>query len=248
MPSWRPPRASRSDSSAGGGHAGSEPLVKKARVEGDVLALAVPGSAEGDNGKSKGKGAGKGKHKKRGKKAKPQMDAQMTELLTLLTKTTLSNTQRTRELHGVMFDTVIMSSEAGVVKGVKAEGARYAAACQAAGAGHKYGPPHPTVWAALVEELVKEDVGARTRQALKEYSDKLAAMQQDAITMQVRQCRWEKCYDAEKTKLVLAVEGTGVREEVLAALVQLGGVVRSGRPSPGQLERELEDWLHVLSS
>ena len=66
------------------------------------------------------------------------------------------------------------------------------------------------------------------------------------MLQEVRQCRWDKCYDNSKVKIILAMEGTQIRPLVLTSLMQLGGEVRSGRPPPGQLEHELASWLDVL--
>ncbi len=89
-------------------------------------------------------------------------------------------------------------------------------------------------------------VGAANATTLACYWEKYQEMDNEEKSGQARYCRLAPVYDKTGMKVILNIESTGIRKELLSALQQLGGIRKYGRAPPGALEREMQKFLESL--
>ena len=161
-------------------------------------------------------------------------DEGLKELLQVLLKQTLMNTQATRELKSIMLDTIELDEAAGLVEAMRAEGKRYAAAVREQGKGHTLGPPACSTFLAMLEAMMAEDVGALNKKKIKEWHEHLSDGGLEVVQLHIRVCRFEKCYKDGRTKLIVGIVGAEEhRHVILASLRQMGGRLEGGQGSTG---------------
>ena len=112
------------------------------------------------------------------------------------------------------------------------------------------GSPAPGLFMAMLEALVKMEVGALNRDKLKAYVDEVSALEEPpAEVAEIVVCRVERVAgDEAKRKLTVSMKGHALRTTVVSALVQTGADHKMGQAPPGRLEQELSEWAEVLAS
>ncbi|CAK0853967.1 unnamed protein product [Prorocentrum cordatum] len=104
------------------------------------------------------------------------------------------------------------------------------------------GPPAPALFAAPVESLATEEVGAVNRRALEAMKQEFV----EAPPMDVRLCRLESCKDEDMIKIVLALDDKAKEGVITASLHAMGAQVTSGMAPSGYMEDEISAWIDAL--
>ena len=110
------------------------------------------------------------------------------------------------------------------------------------------GPPHLVIWGHMNIFLTTEEVGARTQQILKKYSEEECLKDAHIVEDEVRLCDLRECYDGENYKLTINMRGVAVRPSVMRALEESGGTYKPRRAPRNGLERELQSALEELEA
>ena len=106
------------------------------------------------------------------------------------------------------------------------------------------GPPTTTVFAAMVEALMGEEVGRANRMTLEAWSTAMVGDPPDFVKL----CRLENCYQQDMIKIVFSV-GDQAKENVLCdSFKALGLFVAQGSAPAGYMEEELSAWIDVLKA
>ncbi|CAK0905019.1 unnamed protein product [Prorocentrum cordatum] len=106
------------------------------------------------------------------------------------------------------------------------------------------GPPAPALFAALVESLATEEVGAVNRRALEAMKQEFV----EAPPTDVRLCRLESCKDEDMIKIVLALDDKAKEGVITASLHAMGAQVTSGMAPSGYMEDEISAWIDALKA
>lgn len=170
-----------------------------------------------------GKGAKKGKKKGSGRRGGAAAGAKVdtTQLLQTLVKATLANAQANRDLAGALFDVAIILKEPPEAEAVAAEGRRYSDKVRG-NRDHQLGPPHAWMFGALLKQIHSRGAAVGMANAYDTYGIEEKADE-------VQHFQMVQTYGRTKTRIVMAVERTGVRSLLLGALVQLGAERKVGR-------------------
>ena len=91
-----------------------------------------------------------------------------------------------------------------------------------------------------------ESIGQANLTKLTGYQEKVQAMEPKELNEDVRLFRQFKCYDQQKKRLAMCMVKGEERTAFIAALIQSGFVLKTGRPPASFMERELADWLDYL--
>jgi len=174
-------------------------------------------------------------------------DRGLKDMMKVMSKLVLSNSQRVKDFEGILFDVIFMKADSKVVMAMKRAGQSYAAKCKADGKKHANGPPHPHLWIAMLHALVEEDVGQLNKTKLQGYIQETETSTIEAICEQVRLVRVEKPYRADLSRVVLHIVNQESRSLILGCFRQLGGDIKMGRPPRGALETELSKYLDSIS-
>jgi hypothetical protein len=174
-------------------------------------------------------------------------DKGLKDMMKVMSKLVLSNSQRVKDFEGILFDVIFMKADSKVVMAMKRAGQSYAAKCKADGKKHANGPPHPHLWIAMLHALVEEDVGQLNKTKLQGYIQETETSTIEAICEQVRLVRVEKPYRADLSRILLHIVNQESRSLILGCFRQLGGEIKMGRPPRGALETELSKYLDSIS-
>ena len=111
------------------------------------------------------------------------------------------------------------------------------------------GPPHMHIFRALLLNLSKRraEIGEANADNIDEFLRSLSTMDREQYLDKCRVCRLVKCYDRSKMRLLLAVERTGLHDNLLASFSKIGAKALQGMAPPGALERVLGDLLEVTA-
>ena len=111
------------------------------------------------------------------------------------------------------------------------------------------GPPTPSVFMRLLEELAKLDVGGKNKKIIEEEIGRLESAGEDApnqLLRTVTMCKFESCYDQDQVKLVIAMNELPSRSAVLDSLVQIGLTYKQGPAPAGYLEEEVSSRIEAI--
>ena len=121
----------------------------------------------------------------------------------------------------------------------KADATQHAEALQAL---REVGPPAGPMYAALLDSLVKLDVGAMNRKKIKGLKERAEAEQPTSIHI----CKLETCHEEKKMKIVLAMDDKVAMAAITDSMKQIGAQVCEGAPPQGFLEEDLSQWIAAL--
>jgi len=163
----------------------------------------------------------------------------------VIVKGILSCLQSSRELESIMIDVVILPAESPVVARMKHFTKQWSVKVKEAGQGHGLGPPHLSAWEGMLESLGEGDIGQANKTVVQEILAEFRSATPQQTSLTIRMCRAKPTYDKTKVKLMMAVRGQleSKRHNLLEALRQLSGEIKSGRAPPTGLERSLQEML-----
>ena len=230
----------------GGGEAGGS--------KGDLTLAVVPAGGGGAGGGRKARGGEKDpkKYKKEDgtKKQAGNIQGENKKLLVLIMKMLMQSAQRGRDADSVVFDFLLGPGDSKEVLAMTEQNTLYQENTKGK-KGHDLGPPHIWTFGGLLSELVKKGpgVGLRTAGQLTECMDKYEAMGWEEKCDFVKFCRVSKVYKEDQRRLVISFgqEGGPARGPILQALQETGWVRKHGRAPPGYMEREVQEWLELLT-
>jgi hypothetical protein len=113
------------------------------------------------------------------------------------------------------------------------------------------GPPHVYIFGAFLQSLLErgEAVGARNFEKLKAFADQFTAATITERAESIRVFRVDKTYQSTHRKITMHVEKSGIRLELMQAMLQIKDVEHKiGRSPPTNLERELQDWVESFAA
>jgi hypothetical protein len=94
------------------------------------------------------------------------MSQEMKDLLLVILRATYQNTRQVRELKGCIITTVKVDDTDPLVEAIETENRSYAKMIRQEGENHGKGPPAPGAAMAMMESLVKQDIGAKSKEEL----------------------------------------------------------------------------------
>jgi hypothetical protein len=213
-------------------------------------------------GPAKARKGDQAKSEAKEKKEKPKTDKHMSVLMTLVLKSILRNFQDGRDLQAVVFDTGVAEASLPELEAASAEATGYNE--QTLGnKGHGLGPPHPYILGGLVDSLMEQlKLKAAIEASFREMAQRMELLAQhleaSSIEAKCEMCRFfklTKCYktrgETQKMRITMAwgvdQKSQDARALIKAALTQLSLVeFKMGRPPPGAMERELQEWLETF--
>ena len=189
-------------------------------------------------------------------------DKGLKQLITTLCKLNLATAQQSRMNWGTVIDAVTGPKELAIFKNIEAEGEAYTdeveAAHEALGKLKKGTPEHleslktmshrpaPSKgnFAAFIEALVVEDVGALNKGIIQDVATALKDEMPDVAV-----CKLKSIRDPAKSMVILNLRNLqppNARSAILDGCKQLGCEVKSDTPPPSPLEDEIAAWLTAL--
>ena len=180
---------------------------------------------------------------------KPTFKDENKKLMSLMVKQLLKVSQQTRDIEGVVFETVIGPADSAAVKSALTQNTTYSEQTKVKGRGHGLGPPHHWTFGGFISGLAESPslllpTKTKLQEALKNYGD----MNEEAKNEVVRFFRISKMHDSSKKRLTysLGPAGLELREHLNSALDQLSWEKRCGKAPTSHMERELQKWLEAL--
>ena len=118
----------------------------------------------------------------------------------------------------------------------------YSDSVKETGKGYGLEPPHVHCFIGMLTTLLKEEVGAKAREALERLQTELMEQEPAAAAAVVTHCRLRRCYSAERQRLTVAFGPTHCiyLQDLTAALIQTGAEAKTGIAPPGGLEQALQ--------
>ena len=189
-------------------------------------------------------------------------DKGLKQLITTLCKLNLATAQQSRMNWGTVIDAVSGPKDLKIFTNIEAEGEAYTDEVEAAHVALdkiKKGSEEHTAalkemsrrpapakgnFAAFVDALVVEDIGAQNRAVIQALSDALKEEMPD-----VSVCKLKSIRDNDKAMIIMNLRNLQpptVRTAILDSCKQLGCDVKSDTPPPSPLEDEIAAWLTAL--
>jgi len=113
---------------------------------------------------------------------------------------------------------------------------------------HTNGPPGPHVFAGLIIQLHKMDIGGNNKEWCKSQIATLNSSSPDATAIIVPFCRMRMCYDEDYHKLIVIITDTTVRHHFRLCMGQVQGCKHfTGPAPPSAMEDQVSKWLQSLS-
>ena len=185
-------------------------------------------------------------------------DKGLRELLLLILKQTLSNTQKVRMIEGALLDTFIFPQSHKLVQKMQEEQEafvycvdEYRKEKEKNPMAEPLGPPHALLFAALVETAATIDAcGGDNLKKIKQLSDDINVCEkQEDVEQLVRVCRLQKTAQEDHMKIVLAIQNLGDRRfGLIDGLRQCGGRHLRGSAPAGYMEEELQEWTEWMEA
>ena len=187
-----------------------------------------------------------GKQSKRRELGGPaSSDAGLKELLDLLTKQTLANTLRTRDLGSILLQVWILPANLPEILAMQEQGSIYASKTK--GKAHELGPPHVYIEMGLVQALAKRPPnlasGEGNLATLNELAKFMTKQNWEEVHDVIPYCRESKV-KAKMRRLEFHIVRDEARVAINMALKALGGDHKHGLAPMGAMERELQMWLN----
>ena len=181
-------------------------------------------------------------------------------LLVVLMKSSLNNSQLIRFVTGTIWTTFKSDMEHPVMKAMLEEATKYNEAVAAEGKGHTRGSPHVHIATAGVEGMVSlEDLKTRHKDAMTAIKHRLFDQDEachDSIASTFLHWRVKRLFkkkDEEGPRFAVLsfavaafakIDGQEVQCMLTDAFESIGWQRLLGPPPKGELERQLEAWLH----
>ena len=202
-----------------------------------------------------------GKRRNQGEKKDKELqtkDKGLRELLLLLLKQVLNNTQKVRMIEGAMLDTFIFPKNHKVMMAIQEEQEAFAERVDQFRKDKDknpdappLGPPHTMLFGALLDVLADTPaVGGSNQEKIKSLREDFNTCEkaEDAEQL-IRVCRITKTAQEDQMKLILGIQTLGDRRfSLLDGLRQLGGRHLRGAAPLGYMEEELQDWTEWIES
>ena len=184
-------------------------------------------------------------------------------LLRSTLKLLLQTTHKTRLNSSINTDTYTVNSKHAIIGAITDELEGYKATLDQLRSGDandkqrlkELGSPAPALGLAALESLMKCDVGGANKREIANYlefaqpSDELAepSVTKDDLQQQISFIRLEKCFDVDKTKLIVGAPEWPGRKLIMKALEAEGMAQHHRGVAPaGWLEDEVSHWLETL--
>ena len=154
--------------------------------------------------------------------------------------------QGVREVSGILFDVFLLPAASPLCTLCTQQGKRYARATEEGG--HGLGPPHIYVFAAVLTFLAESASAIDVdRQNLENWKQLNIEQRCELIKL----CKVAKLFDQTQRKAVFAFgpgpEAAALRSQVLTRLkAEEGFQFKVGKPPPGNLERQLSQFLDSI--
>ena len=264
-PKWRL-QASSKPSGSGGSQSSDKgaPPTKRGRVGGkdkDKDTIVLKEKDDKDEGEKqqgarrggrRGKGRGKGKTEKR----LATKDPNLRDLLNMMIKLTLNNSQRVRQLTAAVCDTFLIPHDLGIIKnydqaleGFQQQVKEYRDKVQAGDSVPPVGPPAPHLVLAILEGMCDLEIGGLNKTKLREQLTTWSALSQmPEEVAEVSLCKIDTIGDDTKRRLQMCIHSLPIRKYMISALVQVGAEHRVGSAPASYLERELSQWAEALAA
>ena len=177
---------------------------------------------------------------------------EITRVVSILTKLSLSNAQQARFLKAIVMDSFRLPAESDLI--VKAKEATQAFATQAKTTHDKdkLGLPHIHIWSAFLAVL-KQHANHDTKAKLDEYIAKMGPLGWKVINEQVKHVRVRKNFDKQFVTVEIAIVRGSDSSAVYEIMKEYIKTIRDaielpGTAPSGDLERKLQAWLDSIGS
>ena len=154
-------------------------------------------------------------------------------------RATYQNTKQIRELKGSIITTVQAEEKDPLVVAIETENKHYARAIRQEGDSHKRGPPAPGAAMAMVEALVKQDIGAKSKTDLESSLQELNSMDEHEVADTFPLCKLEKAFKSGQCKILFTCRRQQIRQIIISALHNGNKNVCTGPAQAGFVEDEL---------
>ena len=167
-------------------------------------------------------------------------------ILKSIVKALLRTMQDTRDVTSCCIDVLIGPSEDSTFKEMASQTSEYSKLDKAAK--EATGSPHLLAFVGLLTAIIAKgpSVGQANYEAVVTYNEQVKHFSPLQLNEHVRLCKQARCYKSETRKLYLELGRCPARDQILAAIIQMGFVKKGGRAPPSHLERDLIDWLQQL--
>ena len=173
-------------------------------------------------------------------------DKGLNEILELLTKQTLSNSHKLRDLNSIMIDVFLIPADMPEILSMQEQGSYHSAKAKGNPA-HELGPPHVYIAIGMITALARrqpaEIGGQENSTTLTEMSKWMGEVAWEEVNELFRYCKESKVVDSKTRRIEICCTKTEPRMAVLAALRSIGAKQKRGRAPLGAMERELQQWL-----
>ncbi|CAK0801431.1 unnamed protein product, partial [Prorocentrum cordatum] len=146
-------------------------------------------------------------------------------LMVLIMKMIMQLAQSRRTVEGILFDVIIAPQDMPEVTRMAEQGANYNEQ-------------------ALLNR--QESIGKASYEKLKELKQRLGALNYEERMDIIKFTKLDRCFNQQQGRIALCLGGC--RKEIIGALVQLGGELKSGRAPATHMEREMQEWLEAFPS
>ncbi len=176
------------------------------------------------------------------------------DLMQLVLKNGLHNSQELRLLKGLAVNTTVVPTEHAIVTAMRDRTRAWQARLLKAKENEEkvdLGPPFLQAWAALLDTLMAELPDGDTKQQVKVINDACNAIEDlEFLTMLVGTCRLEKMFNKTQTKIVWASHPTKIEwtSSIRKALNELGGTHKLGAAPPSGLEKAMSATLSARTA
>ena len=171
-------------------------------------------------------------------------------LVVLLTKMCLNNTQNLRELTGAVYRTILLPTESEISQAALTAGKSYHDQVMAKGKQHDLGPPYLHIWTSIILKVMgsKHTAEDQKKYFRSYWNETILGQERDVIAGLVRCCRLKKTYNESIKRLYFRVEDKDLERHLMKAiLMQPGAVNKDGSPPAGEMEREAQRLLAIVS-
>jgi len=173
-------------------------------------------------------------------------DPAIKEILSLVVKQTLKNTQDCRRIKADLFDCLQASRESAPFRAAEAEREEYMKN-QANEDTRLELPPDPYQFLAFLDSLAAQDIGAANKKTLSEAAQELFDMEPEDIMHIIPSFWWEKAFDAKRVKLYVDLRMWRHRKVFLSSCKQLDMKHSLGQAPQGYVEERLSALVQQIS-
>ena len=176
-------------------------------------------------------------------KAKPKNKEK--DLINVLTKLTLQNTQSIRDLQAAEYKFFLAKAASPAAAAIQAAGKSYHDKVTQLGREHKLGPPAVHQLTALIKVLMTDpSAPVEPKNIIQKYwADRVLQIPPEVLAQDVPVFRMRKTRVKEKVKIYFKLSDPVIEEAVVKCMVALGGEHRVGAAPAGELERVAQKLL-----